>query len=411
MTEVRGQESGVRGRESGAQRPTSNIQHRTSKEERRPNFDVLSSTFDVGRSKVRARRESLKSGHGQQGSALIVSLWVIGLLAMLVASFAFEAQIEARLTSYYRNRTKADYLARSGLAIAELLMSKSEGLGGSEVDEAKAATDKWYMSAKGLADGVEVLVEHDLAEEGVGDGTITVRITPEPARLNINTLTAERGEISDLIWERVLEVGGIPEEMWSDLIEAFYDWTDEDDEPRIDGAETDDYYGGLEKPYMARNGPLDTVGELLLIKGFTPAILNGGVLHEGAFEDDTLRCTGIGDMLTTYGDGKVNVNAASARVLMTLPGIDEDVVGLIEEERRGWTDEAGVSHDESFKDVGDFTSRIPELDGRVKDLVTTSSQIYRITSTGEINGVPRSLWCIVRYEKKKLMIVRWREDD
>lgn len=342
---------------------------------------------------------------------MIVALWVVGLLAMLVASFAFEAHIEARLTSYYRNRTKADYLARSGLAIAELLMSKSEGLAGSEVDESKAATDQWYMSAKGLADGVEVLVEHDLEEAGVGVGAITVRITPEPARINVNTLVAEKGEISDVIWEGVLEVAGVPEEMWSALIEAFYDWTDENDEPLPDGAETDDYYANLEEPYMARNGPLDTVGELLLIKGFTREILSGGVLQEGVFEDDAITCSGISDMLTTYGDGKVNVNAASRRVLMALPGVDEDVVQLIEEERRGWTDEDGVSHDESFKDVGDFTSRIPNLDARVKDMVSTSSQIYRITSTGEINGVPRTLWCIVRYGDDKLTIVRWREDD
>ena len=372
-----------------------------------PNGSSYTDSTVAGFVRIQTRKRNASGG-----SALIVSLWVIGLLGMLVASFAFEAHIEARLTSYYRNRTKADYLARSGLAIAELLMSKSEGLtAGGELDEAKAATDKWHAHAQSLADGVEVVIEHDLAEEDLGEGTITVKITPEPARLNVNTLTAKLGETSDLIWEGIFEVAGIPVEMWSELIEAFYDWTDEDDAPRADGAETDDYYGSLDEPYMARNGPLDTVGELLLIKGFTREMLDGGVLHEGMFEDDTLRCSGMGDMLTTYGDGKVNVNAASRRVLMALPGVDENIVELIEEERRGWTDESGVSHDESFKDVGDFTSRIPELDGRVKDLVSTSSQIYRITSTGEINGVPRTLWCIVRYESKKLTIVRWREDD
>jgi len=340
-----------------------------------------------------------------------VALWVVGLLAMLVASFAFEAHIEARLTSYYRNRTKADYLARSGLAIAELLMSKSEGLAGSEVDEGKAASDQWYTSAKSLADGVEVLVEHDLANEGHGEGTITIRITPEPARINVNTLTAEKGDISDVIWEGIFEVAGVPEEMWSELIESFYDWTDDDNAPRADGAETDDYYETLEDPYMARNGPVDTVGELMLIKGFSKEIVNGGVLQEGVFEDETLACSGISDMLTTYGDGKINVNAASRRVLMALPGVDDDIVNLIEEERRGWTDEQGVAHDESFKDVGDFTSRIPGLDSRVQELVNTSSGIFRITSTGEINGVPRSLWCIVSYADNKMKILRWREDD
>jgi len=350
-------------------------------------------------------------GRASSGSAPIVVLWVIGLLGMLVASFAFEAHIEARLTSYYRNRTKADYLARSGLAIAELMMSKSQGLAGKDNDPDKAASDPWYVFAKSLAEGVEVVVEHDLAAAGVGEGLIHLRITPEPARLNVNTLTSDKGAQSDEIWEGILEGAGIPEEMWAGLIESFYDWTDKDDVARTDGAETDDYYANLEQPYTARNGPLDTVGELLLIKGFSRVILDGGVLREGAFEDDTIQCTGIRDMLTTYGDGKINVNAASARVLMALPGVDAEKAKLIEEERRGWTDELGVSHDESFTDVNDFLSRIPELGATVKSMVTTQSAIYRITSTGEINGVPRTFWCIVSYSGKELTILRWREDD
>ena len=346
------------------------------------------------------------------GSALIVVLWVIGLLGMLVASFAFEARIEARLTSYYRNRTKADYLARSGLEIAELIMGKSEGLAGSEVDEEKAATDEWYMYAKRLSDGVEVLVEHDLAKEDVGEGIIRVKITPEPALINVNMLTADKGEQSDRRWERILEVGDIPEEMWAELIDSFYDWTDKDDAPRPDGAESDDYYGNLDNPYMARNGPLDTVGELRMIKGFTKAVIYGGALDgEGLFEDQKIQVSGIADMLTTYGDGRINVNAASRRVLMTLPEMDDNLIDLIEEERLGWTDDGGVKHDESFKDTGDFLSRIPEVDPAVKSMISTQSKIYRITSTGEMNGVPRSLWCIVRYSGDNLTILRWREDD
>jgi len=349
------------------------------------------------------------------GSALIVVLWVIGLLGMLVASFAFEARIEARLTSYYRNRTKADYLARSGLEIAELIMSKSDGLAGKDVDEEKAAGDQWYMDAKHLSDGVEVTIEHDLAEAGVGEGIIRVKITPEPALINLNTLIAKNGKDrneSDKRWEAILEVGGIPEELWGELIESFYDWTDKDDAPLPDGAESD-YYEGLEKPYMARNGPLDTVGELLLIKGFTKAILYGGALEGegGILDDEQIQVSGIADMLTVYGDGKININAASRRVLMTLPGMDENIIGMIEEERAGWTDDSGVKHDESFKDANDFSARIPDIDPSVKNLISTHSGIYRITSTGEINGVPRSLWCIVQVSGKKLTVLRWREDD
>jgi general secretion pathway protein K len=396
------------------QRPTSNIQRPTS----RLGFLFVGHwLLDVGRWAFDSSFRSAQPPERRQGgSALIVVLWVIGLLGMLVASFAFEARIEARITSYNRNRTKADYLARSGLAIAELLMSKVEDVAGTdEADAPSVEQDPWFSDAKSLADGGEVVVEHDLADAGVGEGVIRVRIVPEPARINVNTLVAGAGELSDQLWEGILEVAGVPEEMWSELIDSFYDWTDTDEAPRVDGAESDDYYANLDEPYTARNGPLDTVGELLLIKGFTKEILDGGTLHEGTFDDEQLQCTGIRDMLTTYGgkDGKplINVNAASARVLMALPGVDADIAQLIIEERSGWTDELGVSHDETFEDVGDFSSRIPNLGATVKSLVSTQSAIYRVTSTGEINGVPRSLWCIVRYSGDELTILRWREDD
>jgi len=352
-----------------------------------------------------------KTTDARGGSALIFVLWVIGLLAMLVSSLAFEARIEARMTSYYRNRTKADYLARSGLEIAELVMDKAQGLAGEDVDEEKAATDEWYMYAKHLADGGQVLIEHDLKEAGTGEGRILVKIKPEPAKINVNMLIGRTKDHDDY-WEGILDSAGVPEEMWGELIDSFYDWTDKDDSPEGEGAETDDYYANLDPPYEARNGPLDTVGELRLIKGFSKTIVYGGDLNaDSKFEDEKIHCSGIADMLTTYGDGKINVNAAGSKVLMTLPGMDENIVRLIEEERAGWTDDDGTEHDESFKDVADFMSRIDGVDPAVKNMITTQSKIYRITSTGEINGITRSLWCIVRFSGKGLTVLRWREDD
>ena len=316
------------------------------------------------------------------------------------------------MTAYYRNRTKADYLARSGLEIAELVMEKSQGLAGTDVDEDKASSDQWYLDAKHLADGGHVKVEHNLADDGAGEGSIIVEITPEPALMNVNVLTADKGDMSDERWEAILETAGIPEEMWGELIDSFYDWTDKDDDPRAEGAETDDYYANLDKPYRAANGLLDTVGELRLIKGFSQAVVYGGDLNsDSKFEDDKIHCSGIADMLTTYGDGRINVNAASRKVLMTLPGMDENIVSLIMEERAGWTDDDGTEHDESFKDVEDFMSRIPEVDPAVRNMITTQSSIYRVTSTGEINGITRSLWCIVSFSGRNMTILRWRDDD
>jgi len=334
----------------------------------------------------------------RRGSGLIVALWVVALLSLIVGSFAFDAHIEARLTSYYRKRLKADYLARSGLEMARMLMDKVPGVAGDTLED---EDDRWWSDARRLSEGQAV---RGLTEP-LGEGLITLDIVPEPARINVNLLKEED-------WERILEVIGVPEEIWPDLVDPFFDWIDEDNRSRPgSGAESDDYYATLTPPYRAKNGPLDTVGELLLIKNFERAMLTGGALKNFGDPDNPVVVQGLEDILTVYGDGRVNVNAASDKVLRTLPGVDELVAGAIIEEREGWLDETGQQEDHSFKNVDDLMARIPDLDDRLRDRVSTDSQIFRVTSTGSVGGVDRQISCIVAYSRGTMTILRWREED
>jgi len=335
----------------------------------------------------------------KRGSALIVVLWVLGLLGLLVSSFVFDAHIELKITSYYRNRTKATYLAKSGVELAELLMRKS--LAVKNVPEGGADESEWWFGhSKRLNQGLSIKG----FVKTLGEGTITLDIEPEPARRNINLLKEDD-------WERVLDVGGIPREMWESLIACFFDWVDPDDTVRENGAETDDYYSNLETPYRAKNWPLDTVGELLLVKGFTRTILYGGVLETNDVNQEVISLSGIDDLLTTYGDGKVNINAASDRILLTLPGVDEISAGAIVEEREGIENSKGKKENTSYRDVNDVFGRIPGLDPALRNYVTTDSGIYRITAVGTVRGVTRKIWCIVRYANKQMTIMQWREED
>ena len=54
--------------------------------------------------------------------------------------------------------------------------------------------------------------------------------------------------------------------------DCILDWLDSDDTPRETGIESD-YYTSL--GYQAKNGPIDTIEELLLVKGVTPQSLFG----------------------------------------------------------------------------------------------------------------------------------------
>ena len=60
--------------------------------------------------------------NSQRGSALIIALWTIALLAMLVMSFALDAMLEGKINVYVRQRRQVDYLTQSGVSIAEMLL-------------------------------------------------------------------------------------------------------------------------------------------------------------------------------------------------------------------------------------------------------------------------------------------------
>ena len=336
----------------------------------------------------------------QDGSALVVVLWLVGILSMLVSAMAFEAHLEAKIASHARKKLKADHMVRSGMGMAEMLMRKSDEIVAKKLDESEEENDRWFGMAKLLSQGKKVVA---VSDEFAG-GIVEVTIDPEPARRNVNKLTEED-------WERVLEVGGVPIELWPTIIESFQDWTDVDGEARVDGAETDDYYSVLEKPYRAKNAPLDTVEELLLVKGFDRAVLFGGVVPGTEEDGEPIHMKGIRHMLTVFGDGKVNVNAAASDVLMTLPDVDEIAAGAIIEEREGLLLDEDERDDTSFKNVGDLFRRLPELDGSFRGSIVTQSTIYRLTSVATVGNVRRTVWCVGSFNKGKFEVLRWWEQE
>ena len=62
--------------------------------------------------------------------------------------------------------------------------------------------------------------------------------------------------------------------MTQEISEAMFDWIDSDDTARDYGVESE-YYQSQVPPYQAKNAPLETIDELLLVRGVTPALLFG----------------------------------------------------------------------------------------------------------------------------------------
>jgi DNA uptake protein ComE-like DNA-binding protein len=94
-------------------------------------------------------------------------------------------------------------------------------------------------------------------------------VIDECGKINLNTLMK-----LDSSGQKAHDVLMMLPNMTEDVANSILDWIDPDSDSRPNGAE-DDYYTGLIPPYHCKNGPLDSLEELLLVKGVTPQLLFG----------------------------------------------------------------------------------------------------------------------------------------
>src|SRR5262249_54437331 len=145
----------------------------------------------------------------------------------------------------------------------------------------------------------------------LGAGAFSYRITDEEARLNLNTSPPDRVD-------RLLQGLGVDKRDRDVIVDSIQDWRDANDEHRANGAESEDYYLKLPVPYRAHNANIDSVQELLQIRGITPRIFNG-------YD----RTPGLVDLVTVKSPGStVNINTADAPVLRAL-GLSEADISMV----------------------------------------------------------------------------------
>ena len=355
----------------------------------------------------------------RRGAALLLVLWIIGLLGIIVVSFAWDANLEGKVASYARKRAKTDAVARSGMEVAKWLLHHAAELPDEDEEEA-SEHDAWLPEARALRNGQAVFRTGDL-----GDGVYRLDIVPVGSGGDQGDMGRNVNSLKDDDWERIFSnVLALPEDYWPELIDSFNDWIDADDIPRSNGAETEDYYATLDRPYSAKNGPLDTVRELRLIRGFSDAILSGGVLNPEDPEAQRIFVSnGVQRVLSTRGDGKVNVNAvgndqSGILLLMTLPGIDEIAARAILEERENVTAASSDSDDTLYKSVEDFRVRVGEYldDSSVYNYITVgmrennSKNLFKVTSVGKIDRVTRKIMAEVEVVNGEMRVLSWLEE-
>ncbi|HSR87327.1 MAG TPA: hypothetical protein VLL07_00105, partial [Pontiella sp.] len=150
-----------------------------------------------------------------------------------------------------------------------------------------------------------------------------------------------------------------------------------------------------ERGYPVKNGPLDSVEELLLVKGWGPEILYGRPPDE---ENDEI--FGIADILTVWGDGKVNLNTANTNLLLSFAEYEDWELASVFEARLGPDGEEGTLDDGimSLDEIGADPSKFK-----------LQSDFVKVTSVGEIFGNQYRIECVFILKNKNSSVVYWNE--
>lgn len=201
-------------------------------------------------------RAPIFEGTRETGFVLVAVLIVILLASMVAVSLLFRLRAESVATVTSAGSEQAWAAAMSGLEEAiRRVRDVSPGFTDWQ-DEPRLfreqfvfedGSDRWYFTICSPA------VDDPLNELRYG-------LTDEAGKCNLNTAHA-----TNLLHLPHLTPA---------LTAALRDFIDPDDAARPDSAEQP-YADGLSRIHAVRNGPLNTVEELLLVRGFTPALLYG----------------------------------------------------------------------------------------------------------------------------------------
>lgn len=318
----------------------------------------------------------------QEGAALLIVIGMIFIVSMVVWSFSFEANLEARLVSFKNKRFQAASLANSGIEYAKAILDRRSEARELEIEDMGEDQDGFMQSALYVQRGLSTTSEIEL-----GEGRFSVTIEPAETGRNVNLLTRQQ-------WTEIFEMANVPSTDWDAMIDCLEDWIDTSDARGLNGAESDDPFY-QERGYPVKNGPLDSVEELLLIKNWGPDILYGRPA-----DDVNDAIYGIADILTVWGDGRVNLNSASTNLMLSFAEYEDWELASVFEARAGEDGILGTLDDgiKSLNDVGADDSKFK-----------LQSNFVRVTSVGESYGNKYQIECIFLLKNNNSVVVYWNE--
>ncbi len=296
----------------------------------------------------------------ERGMALVITLLITAILVAVITEVVYSVHTHAIITEGFRDGERAAMLAEGGVKLATMGINLT-------------MSGKSY-TAFGPDEANQVVPE--------GDGVLTIRVEDEEGKFPVNSIVFANGQTNaDMYaaYSRLLDETGLS----GGLADTLADWIDINDEPRPKGAETNDYYKKLFPPYAAKNAPLDSIDEMMLVKGYTPQVFGR-----------------LSPFVTVNSNGLVNINTASKEVLMALsPDITGEMAKRVIEYRSStpFQNTAEIRKVSGFETIG-FS---------LQDKITVRSGVFRIFTRATVGEGVKDVEAVVDVQNNRVLY--WRE--
>lgn len=343
----------------------------------------------------------IRFAHDRSGIALIIVMVIIVALGILAGGFAYTMKVETKLARNASFDVEFEWAARSGIEHAKYVL-------GEDMKGPNAAYDgygeKW---AGGPGSTNDPLGELPMTGIEVGRAIMDVKIEDNDRKFNINVA-------NDAILRQALILIGVDAAAGGTIVDSILDWRDPDDDTHPSGTETDTYETFL-PPYMAKNGPMDDLTELLLVRGVTPAIywgsgaaghvavLNRSLAQQSNFEEPVY-IVGFKDLFTTLSSRSLNLNTATATTLQLIPFIDQNMAQAIITARGGPDGQDGTEDDMPFRNPMELQRVVGfppmnQADPAMQQMMSffgVRSLVFDVTVNINIAGLKRTYKAILR---------------
>ena len=235
----------------------------------------------------------------QKGAVIVVTLWTVILLTILVTVIAGQIRLSSRAAFFHQEELGewANVISAINQAEMELMLERMPRPPESIDDLNEINRNPFFRF-----NGQELKLHYTQAED------ITVRIYDHGGKINLREIGRPR--MRSLLEKKL---GEDADDQIDELIAAWGDWVDLNDNPGINGAENE-YYENLGTPFTQRNGKLETVEEILHIRGF----------------DEVFADVDLDAAFTLYTDDElINLNLATVEAMQLLPGLDDELIAEI----------------------------------------------------------------------------------